>query len=104
MACAGDTPCHYPFMHENLMDMNHQFLHRRLMGRVKPRLLGHAKGDGWVEAQYRFGNEGGKKHRGASWLIIGGSGDETNFENINIRTACSDPPPTRTASKKGSRA
>jgi len=21
--------CHYSFMHENLMDMNHQFLHRR---------------------------------------------------------------------------
>src|SRR5262245_12365346 len=26
--------CHYSFMHENLMDMNHQFLHRRLMGSV----------------------------------------------------------------------
>ena len=26
--------CHYTFMHENLMDMNHQFLHRRLMGSI----------------------------------------------------------------------
>jgi renierapurpurin 18,18'-hydroxylase len=24
--------CHYSFMHENLMDMNHSFLHRRQMG------------------------------------------------------------------------
>ena len=29
--------CHYSFMHENLMDMNHQFLHRRTPGNVVPR-------------------------------------------------------------------
>ena len=29
------SSCHYSFMHENLMDMNHQFLHRRLMGRIR---------------------------------------------------------------------
>jgi renierapurpurin 18,18'-hydroxylase len=86
MAFERHIACHYTFMHENLMDMNHQFLHRRLMGRVKPHLLGHAKGDGWVEAQYRFGSEGGKKHRGASWLTIGGRGDETNFDIMTIRT------------------
>jgi phenylpropionate dioxygenase-like ring-hydroxylating dioxygenase large terminal subunit len=87
MAFERDIACHYTFMHENLMDMNHQFLHRRLMGRIKPRLLGHATGDGWVEAQYRFGDGGGKKHRGANWLTIGGSGDdETNYEIMTIRT------------------
>ena len=32
--------CHYSFMHENLMDMNHQFLHRRQMGQIAPRYLG----------------------------------------------------------------
>src|SRR6185437_502250 len=26
---ARDVACHYSFMHENLFDMNHQFLHRR---------------------------------------------------------------------------
>ncbi len=31
--------CHYSFMHENLMDMNHQFLHRKLMGRIKTLFL-----------------------------------------------------------------
>ena len=86
MSFERDIACHYTFMHENLMDMNHQFLHRRLMGRVKPRLLSHAKGDGWVEALYRFGDEGGKKHRGANWLTIGGSVDEANFEIMTIRT------------------
>jgi len=87
MAFERDIACHYTFMHENLMDMNHQFLHRRLMGRIKPRLLGHAKGDGWVEAQYRFGDGGGKKHRGANWLTIGGSGDDANnYEIMTIRT------------------
>jgi len=86
MSFERDIACHYTFMHENLMDMNHQFLHRRLMGRVKPRLLSHGKGDGWVEAQFRFGNGGGKKHRGASWLTIGGSADEANFDIMTIRT------------------
>jgi len=37
--------CHYTFMHENLMDMNHQFLHRRTTGRVKARYLGRRAGD-----------------------------------------------------------
>src|SRR5579871_3694067 len=27
--------CHYSFMHENLFDMNHQFLHRRNMGLIR---------------------------------------------------------------------
>ena len=38
--------CHYSFMHENLMDMNHQFLHRKQMGNIRPRFLG---GDGGGE-------------------------------------------------------
>ena len=36
--------CHYTFMHENLMDMNHQFLHRRTTGKVAPRYLGSRDG------------------------------------------------------------
>ena len=46
--------CHYSFMHENLMDMNHQFLHRRTTGKVAPRLLGSRFGDGWMEVDYSF--------------------------------------------------
>ncbi|UGY14395.1 Rieske 2Fe-2S domain-containing protein [Bradyrhizobium septentrionale] len=37
--------CHYTFMHENLMDMNHQFLHRRTTGKVTPRYLARAFSD-----------------------------------------------------------
>ncbi len=34
----GDVvACHFTFMHENLMDMNHQFLHRSTTGKVVPR-------------------------------------------------------------------
>ncbi|MGH3188294.1 MAG: hypothetical protein ACRDPY_20310 [Streptosporangiaceae bacterium] len=30
--------CHYSFMHENLLDMNHQFLHRGVIGKIQPKL------------------------------------------------------------------
>ena len=36
--------CHWSFMHENLMDMNHQFLHRSVLGRIRPELLGYDTG------------------------------------------------------------
>jgi renierapurpurin 18,18'-hydroxylase len=53
--------CHYSFMHENLMDMNHQFLHRKQMGKMRPRFLGQAQGEDWVEARYSFARVGGKQ-------------------------------------------
>ena len=61
--------CHYSFMHENLMDMNHQFLHRRLMGGIKTVFLGQREGEGWVEADYTFGRTSGKQSFG-EWFII----------------------------------
>ncbi len=61
--------CHYSFMHENLMDMNHQFLHRRLMGGIKTISLGRRSGDNWVEADYTFGRTDGKQSLG-EWFII----------------------------------
>jgi renierapurpurin 18,18'-hydroxylase len=78
--------CHYTFMHENLMDMNHQVLHQRLLGRVSPQLLSHARGDGWVEAQYHLRNTGGKRHRGVRWVSIGSDEDEKTFDVMTIRT------------------
>jgi len=81
-----EVGCHYTFMHENLMDMNHQMLHRRLLGRIKPELLRHAKGEGWVEAQYHFIDMGGKKHRGVNWLGMGSDEDERRFDVMTIRT------------------
>ncbi len=58
--------CHYSFMHENLMDMNHQFLHRRQMGRIRPRFLGQGSGVDWVEARYSFARTRGQAALGGS--------------------------------------
>ena len=53
--------CHYSFMHENLMDMNHQVLHSRLVGSMKPRFLGMERGHDFVEARYTFARMAGKQ-------------------------------------------
>jgi renierapurpurin 18,18'-hydroxylase len=87
MYFSREVGCHYTFMHENLMDMNHQFLHRRLMGGIQPVLLSHRAGDDWVEAAYKF--EGGKQHPGADMLVMGGKGEwqtDRDYELMTIRT------------------
>ena len=61
--------CHWSFMHENLMDMNHQFLHRRLMGGVKTIFLGARKGDNWMEADYTFKRSSGKQPLGEKFML-----------------------------------
>lgn len=61
--------CHYSFMHENLMDMNHQFLHRSLMGGIRTRLLDVREGEDWVEADYTFTRAAGKQPVG-EWFMI----------------------------------
>ena len=63
--------CHYSFMHENLMDMNHQFFHRGIMGTIKPTLLDHQQGEDWVEALYKFERTAGKATHGARFLMAG---------------------------------
>ena len=63
--------CHYSFLHENLLDMNHQFLHRGIVGRIQPQLLGYEAGPHSVEARYQFSRVGGKKSRGAGLLASG---------------------------------
>ncbi len=77
--------CHYSFMHENLMDMNHQFLHRSLMGRVRPRLLDIREGDGWVEADYTFTRAAGKQHLGEKF-IIGSRPHQPSEESPDLMT------------------
>jgi renierapurpurin 18,18'-hydroxylase len=62
--------CHYSFMHENLMDMNHQFLHRKTSGKVTPRLLGKRAGEGWIELDYSFRRPDQKPPIGEA-LIVG---------------------------------
>src|SRR5205085_1618679 len=61
--------CHYSFMHENLMDMNHQFLHRRLMGGIRPTLLEMNGGPDWIEAVYKFDRVSGKQSLGEKFML-----------------------------------
>ena len=80
--------CHYTFMHENLMDMNHQFLHRAQMGNIKPRYLGRKKGDDWLEVDYTFARSGGGQSLGER-VIFGSTrvgGWANNRDTMRIRT------------------
>jgi phenylpropionate dioxygenase-like ring-hydroxylating dioxygenase large terminal subunit len=87
MTFSRTVSCHYSFMHENLLDMNHQFLHRGVVGRIKPALLGYDTTPDSVEARYRFTHDGGKKDRGAGLLSAKGFGDGTKSPDvITIRT------------------
>ncbi len=61
--------CHYSFMHENLMDMNHQFLHRRLMGKIRTIFLDLRRGEDWIEADYSFSRIGGSQPWGEKFML-----------------------------------
>lgn len=61
--------CHYSFMHENLMDMNHQFLHRRLMGRIRAIPLDMRRHAGAIEVDYTFRRTSGKQHIGERFIL-----------------------------------
>jgi phenylpropionate dioxygenase-like ring-hydroxylating dioxygenase large terminal subunit len=86
MTFSRTVHCHYSFMHENLLDMNHQFLHRGILGRIKPELLGYDTGPQSVEARYLFTHAGGKKDRGAGLLTGEGIGGGKSPDVITIRT------------------
>jgi phenylpropionate dioxygenase-like ring-hydroxylating dioxygenase large terminal subunit len=60
---------HYSFMHENLMDMNHQFLHRRLMGRIRTVFRGMRRSERFIEADYTFARTGGRQHIGEKLIL-----------------------------------
>lgn len=82
--------CHYSFMHENLIDMNHQFLHRNIMGRIKARFLGKDVGDDFIEVKYSFARVGNKQPL-AEALIFGKhhqyeDGKQPIDEIVTIRT------------------
>ncbi|SIT35504.1 Rieske (2Fe-2S) domain protein [Paraburkholderia ribeironis] len=81
--------CHYSFMHENLMDMNHQFLHRRQMGQMRARSLGRRRGEGWVEVDYTFARMAGQQPLGEA-IVFGESRKTGGFKKhkdvMTIRT------------------
>jgi phenylpropionate dioxygenase-like ring-hydroxylating dioxygenase large terminal subunit len=79
--------CHYTFMHENLMDMNHQFLHRRQMGQIAPRYLDRRLGADWLEVDYSFARTGGKQPLGEAVILGSRRGASSRQRDLmTIRT------------------
>jgi phenylpropionate dioxygenase-like ring-hydroxylating dioxygenase large terminal subunit len=64
-----EVAAHYTFMHENLFDMNHQFLHRRQMGKIKARCLGRRHGEDWAEVDYTFSRPEGSATLGETAIL-----------------------------------
>jgi len=64
-----DVACHYSFMHENLFDMNHQFMHRRYMGSITAQCLGRDHGDHWAQVEYSFSRTSGKTSLGEHIIV-----------------------------------
>lgn len=78
--------CHYSFMHENLMDMNHQFLHRKQMGQIRPRFLGQRATDDMVEARYSFARTGGKQPLGEAAIFGKRRGEQEALAETDVMT------------------
>src|ERR1700733_4460159 len=64
-----EVACHYTFMHENLFDMNHQFMHRKQMGSIMARCLGRQHGDDWAQVEYSFTRTEGKQSMGEQVIV-----------------------------------
>lgn len=95
--------CHFTFMHENLMDMNHQFLHRRFMGNIRTTLLETRQGENWIEVDYTFARTAGRQSLGEKFMLgaggaSGGARDlmtirtEYPYQTLKYRTAPGNPP------------
>jgi renierapurpurin 18,18'-hydroxylase len=64
-----EVACHYTFMHENLFDMNHQFMHRKQMGSIRANCLGRKHGEDWAQVEYSFSRTGGKSSVGEHVIV-----------------------------------
>ena len=64
-----EVACHYTFLHENLFDMNHQFLHRRNMGSIKAQCLDRRGGEDWCEVDYTFSRTKGRQSAGEAAIL-----------------------------------
>ncbi len=64
-----EVACHYTFMHENLFDMNHQFMHRKNMGSIRARCIGREHGDDWAQVEYTFSRTAGKPSLGEKVIV-----------------------------------
>ena len=83
--------CHYTFMHENLMDMNHQFLHRRLMGGIRTTCLGLREQPHAIEVDYTFSRVKGSQPLGEK-LILGNGKPSEEGPKQDLMTICTEYP------------
>jgi renierapurpurin 18,18'-hydroxylase len=83
-----EVACHYTFMHENLFDMNHQFLHRRQMGLIRTQCLGRRQGENWCEVDYTFRRTGGLSSVGEAAIlnVAGRRREKAGKDLMTIRT------------------
>jgi hypothetical protein len=56
-------------MHENLFDMNHQFMHRKQMGSMQAHCLGRQHGEQWAQVEYSFSRSQGKPSVGEQVIV-----------------------------------
>jgi hypothetical protein len=56
-------------MHENLFDMNHQFMHRKQMGSIKAQCLGRQHGENWAQVEYSFSRTEGNASLGERVIV-----------------------------------
>ena len=61
--------CHYSFMHENLFDMNHQFMHRKQMGSIRAKCIGRKHGEDWAQVEYSFSRTAGRASMGEQVIV-----------------------------------
>jgi phenylpropionate dioxygenase-like ring-hydroxylating dioxygenase large terminal subunit len=78
-----EVDCHYTFM-------NHQFMHRKLMGSIKAHCLGRAHGETWAQVEYSFSRTDGRQSVGEAVIVDlmrprdGAKGDFS--DHMRIRT------------------
>jgi phenylpropionate dioxygenase-like ring-hydroxylating dioxygenase large terminal subunit len=84
-----EVACHYTFMHENLFDMNHQFMHRKQMGSIRASCLGRQHGEDWAQVEYSFSRTAGSTSVGERVIVdlMRKRGEEKEFrDHMRIRT------------------
>jgi phenylpropionate dioxygenase-like ring-hydroxylating dioxygenase large terminal subunit len=64
-----EVACHYTFMHENLFDMNHQFMHRKQMGSIRAKCIGRQHGEDWAQVEYSFSRTEGRASVGEQVIV-----------------------------------
>jgi phenylpropionate dioxygenase-like ring-hydroxylating dioxygenase large terminal subunit len=74
-------------MHENLFDMNHQFLHRSLMGSVKATCLERRGGEDWCEVDYTFTRKEGRPNMGENAIRNMMGKQDSAGDLMTIRTS-----------------